>query len=366
MAFGEAVQWAVNGDNYKLSGEVAKKLPPGAYNCADDGWGHAMLSKTNLNLDELISFPDSLFSGVVDRITKFWTKERQYYNYGFLHKMGYLLYGPQGCGKSSLVYQILNNIVDAGHLCLLCDGRVDHFIECVQAVRQVEPKRPMVCVLEDIDALIDRYGDGELLQWLDGANKTDHVVVIATTNYPEKLDKRIVCRPRRFDRLIKVMPWGFVAVTPTSATVGGGWTFGSAGRVRPGLWGDITHAYDISQGQPDFEAAGSLTIMFGRWFLSPSIGAGVSIALNSGEASWSGRVFLTLSQTTPVAAQIQWFAMMGLTTTSDWMSKLSAGVSIQIGDSGLRIFPNLGLAISSPGSNGNLGVNIIPATALFF
>jgi SpoVK/Ycf46/Vps4 family AAA+-type ATPase len=206
MAFGEAVQWAVNGDNYKLSGEVAKKLPPGAYNCADDGWGHAMLSKTNLNLDELISFPDSLFSGVVDRITKFWTKERQYYNYGFLHKMGYLLYGPQGCGKSSLVYQILNNIVDAGHLCLLCDGRVDHFIECVQAVRQVEPKRPMVCVLEDIDALIDRYGDGELLQWLDGANKTDHVVVIATTNYPEKLDKRIVCRPRRFDRLIKVMP----------------------------------------------------------------------------------------------------------------------------------------------------------------
>ena len=39
---------------------------------------------------------------------------------------------------------------------------------------------------------------------LDGENQVDRVINIATTNYPEKLDKRIVARPRRFDRVIKI------------------------------------------------------------------------------------------------------------------------------------------------------------------
>jgi SpoVK/Ycf46/Vps4 family AAA+-type ATPase len=32
----------------------------------------------------------------------------------------------------------------------------------------------------------------------------NNVLNIATTNYPEKLDKRIVSRPRRFDRIEKI------------------------------------------------------------------------------------------------------------------------------------------------------------------
>ena len=32
----------------------------------------------------------------------------------------------------------------------------------------------------------------------------DSVTAIATTNYPERLDRRIVSRPRRFDRIIKI------------------------------------------------------------------------------------------------------------------------------------------------------------------
>jgi SpoVK/Ycf46/Vps4 family AAA+-type ATPase len=39
---------------------------------------------------------------------------------------------------------------------------------------------------------------------LDGESQIDFVLNLATTNYPEKLDRRIVARPRRFDRIIKV------------------------------------------------------------------------------------------------------------------------------------------------------------------
>ncbi|MBN9519093.1 hypothetical protein J0H58_11335, partial [bacterium] len=63
-----------------------------------------------------------------------------------------------------------------------------------------------VCVFEDIDAIIKEYGDAELLQILDGNAQIDKVVNLASTNYPERLDRRIIARPRRFDRLIKIDP----------------------------------------------------------------------------------------------------------------------------------------------------------------
>jgi len=62
----------------------------------------------------------------------------------------------------------------------------------------------MLCILEDIDALIGHYGDVVLLQWLDGNHQVDKVINLATTNYPERLDPRIISRPRRFDRVVRI------------------------------------------------------------------------------------------------------------------------------------------------------------------
>jgi len=40
-----------------------------------------------------------------------------------------------------------------------------------------------------------------LLSLLDGKTQIDHVLFIATTNYPERLDQRLRARPSRFDRV---------------------------------------------------------------------------------------------------------------------------------------------------------------------
>lgn len=199
-----STQWSVNDDTYMLSPKTVDSLPPGAYNCADDGWGRAMLKKVDVKLDELISFSGSVFDEISKRVDKFWSKADAYSSAGFLHRTGILCYGPQGCGKSSLIYQLMNKVVEEGHICLLCDGRADELILCTTAFRSLEPNRPLLCVVEDVDTHLARGSENELLQWLDGANKTDHVVTIATTNYPERLDRRVVCRPRRFDRVIYI------------------------------------------------------------------------------------------------------------------------------------------------------------------
>src|SRR5262249_38713450 len=75
---------------------------------------------------------------------------------------------------------------------------------CLARFREVEPERPLVCVFEDIDATIKHYGESEILQILDGNSQVNKVVNLASTNYPERLDRRIIARPRRFDRLLKI------------------------------------------------------------------------------------------------------------------------------------------------------------------
>ena len=68
--------------------------------------------------------------------------------------------------------------------------------------------------MEDLDAIQQTYGEADMLALLDGDLQIDNVVFIATTNYPEKLDKRMVNRPSRFDIVRKIsMP------TPEARTV---------------------------------------------------------------------------------------------------------------------------------------------------
>ena len=52
-----------------------------------------------------------------------------------------------------------------------------------------------------MDALVYEYGESGYLAMLDGESQVSNVVFIATTNYPEKLDKRFVDRPSRFDTI---------------------------------------------------------------------------------------------------------------------------------------------------------------------
>ena len=76
--------------------------------------------------------------------------------------------------------------------------------ELYEIARQVAPT---IMVVEDIDTLggLDRTkgGDhpilGEFLNCLAGVESNSGVVTIATTNYPEHLDKALVDRPGRFD-----------------------------------------------------------------------------------------------------------------------------------------------------------------------
>ncbi len=197
-------QWMITGPNtYQVCGRTLPRFPAGAYRCFLDCSGKPIYHGQDLNVDELIDFPGSLADHILSEVDTFWQRGEQFARYGFLHRRGYLFYGKQGCGKSSLIHQIISRIVAAGHVAFFCDDPYQ-FIHCMERFREVEPQRPMVCVFEDIDAIIHNYGDSALLQWLDGNHQVNKAVNLASTNYPKKLNRRIIARPRRFDRVLRI------------------------------------------------------------------------------------------------------------------------------------------------------------------
>lgn len=198
-------QWMPYGAGiYKACPHTKKKLDSGMYCGVQVRNGEIGLEKMPINIDELLNFPDSCIDKILVEIDGFWNKSAVFQKYKFLHRRGYMFYGPHGSGKSSLVQQIIKQIIERGGLVLLCDEHPKFFNGALSQIRAVEPNRQLVCIFEDIDAIIKKYGESEILSILDGENQVDKVLNIATTNYPENLDPRIVARPRRFDRVIRI------------------------------------------------------------------------------------------------------------------------------------------------------------------
>ena len=198
------MQWkVVQAGVFEVCGVTAERLPAGAYGCTLNQYGEVQLLARDLQVDDLIDFANSLPSKILSEIESFWDLGEQFQRHGYLHRRGYLLYGPQGSGKSSVVHQVVHRIIAAEHVAVFCE-HPGFLTRAMEVFRKIEPDRPVVCLFEDIDAIIEMHGDSELLQWLDGSHQINKVINIATTNYPERLDRRIVSRPRRFDRIIKI------------------------------------------------------------------------------------------------------------------------------------------------------------------
>lgn len=204
-------QWgAVGARTFKAFSVTHTKLPAGCYSVSKDmNDDRIIFVGKYIKSDKIMRFKGGMTDQLLKEIDDFWNREQNFVDNGFLHRRGYLLYGPQGTGKSSIVWQVAQDVIQRGGVVFVCDNP-KFFAEGLKVFRNVEDKRPIVCVFEDIDAIIRKWGEVEILSLLDGDNQVDKVLNIATTNYPENLDKRIVNRPRRFDRIYKIVSPGDV------------------------------------------------------------------------------------------------------------------------------------------------------------
>jgi len=196
-------QWAVlPNDTFTAIGATVSHLPPAIYTLSADG-GVIFFNKTKVLTDNLIELDDSAALRVIAGIEKFWESKAQFDRFGILFKRGLLMWGPAGSGKTATVNMLMNDLVKRGGMVVIVQspGLAVHGLH---ELRRIEPNRPIIVVLEDIEEMIGNHGEHELLSLLDGEHQVSNVVVLATTNYPERLGERIINRPSRFDEVILV------------------------------------------------------------------------------------------------------------------------------------------------------------------
>ena len=196
-----AKRWAANSDTFWGASQTYDVLPAGLYRCALADHVGPILIRQNVETDHLLELPDDASAKIIAEFARFWELGEAFRSRGFLHKRGFLLWGPPGSGKTSCVHILIKRLIrDHDGIVLFLD-HPQVAAQCLRMARSIEPKRPVVAIMEDIDALISNYGEHEYLALLDGEAQVDNIVFLASTNYPERLDRRFVDRPSRFDTI---------------------------------------------------------------------------------------------------------------------------------------------------------------------
>lgn len=191
-------QWARSNGNYTLIGETVSVLPPGYYDLSVDQAGNVYFVPIRPRTDKLLRFPDAATDKIVDEIETFWKREKVFKRFGLPFKRGVLMWGPPGSGKTSTLQLIARDVVKRGGIVIIYQPEL--FKVAYRQLRNIQPETPVVVIMEDIDAVLERHNESTVLNTLDGADTIHKTVFIATTNYPEKLGERIINRPSRFDR----------------------------------------------------------------------------------------------------------------------------------------------------------------------
>jgi energy-coupling factor transporter ATP-binding protein EcfA2 len=155
---------------------------------------------------EHMFLPESIKKDVRSSVDRFLTSKDRYKKFGRLYKTAFLLTGPPGCGKTSLVKAVALEYKRPIYILNFTKGLTDeNFIDLM-----TELKEDAILLIEDIDAFfIDRtavdinISFSAFINFLDGTlGRGNGVITFITANNPDHLDPAMI-RPGRVDKIIK-------------------------------------------------------------------------------------------------------------------------------------------------------------------
>lgn len=198
------VQWTSD-DNRRFipAAPTCGNLPPGLYAICSSPQIGTYLEKINVKTENLLRFPQTNCDKILSEIQKFWDREGVFNDFGLVYKRGILTWGPPGSGKSCAIQLIIHDVIQRGGIAI----NFTHpgiFEAGIRLIRAIQPTTPIVVLMEDIDVLIQRWDESQILNILDGVEAMNKMVFLASTNYPELLGPRIVNRPSRFDKRFRI------------------------------------------------------------------------------------------------------------------------------------------------------------------
>jgi mitochondrial chaperone BCS1 len=158
---------------------------------------------------ESVVLADGVLDDLLEDLREFYSSGAWYASRGIPYRRGYLLHGPPGTGKTTVVLAL------AGELELaVATLSLSNRLMTDEALRALVDALPAATILliEDVDCVFkEKRGTGAdigvtlsgLLNTLDGVSSREGRVLFLTTNHPERLDPSLV-RPGRVDRKVEL------------------------------------------------------------------------------------------------------------------------------------------------------------------
>ncbi len=171
------------------------------------GWiNHSFLPKRDINT---IFLKEGQLDLIKNKLLSFLDKSNynDYIKHGIPYKYNILLKGTPGVGKTSLIHAIAS--ICNANICMLNINQELKENDMIDAFRSVNDEEGLsIIVIEDIDCIfydrknLDTHKNNitlnGLLNCMDGFNNQEGLIVIITTNHPEKLDEALL-RSGRID-----------------------------------------------------------------------------------------------------------------------------------------------------------------------
>lgn len=200
-----------------LTQPVTLLLPAGNYSKSTEGLSAGFYKPFSIGMQgdiafedvvqeqKLINFKSGTVNTVIEKFKDFFSEAivKKYKDLGNTHKMGIILYGPTGTGKTSCAQLIMNQMVtDYKAVCLdATDISVKFLIRVVSEVRRYTPDSPIIVFMDEFDSI---SGDERLLPFLDGTSSVDKCLFIGCTNHLDKIPERIVNRKGRIRHTFEI------------------------------------------------------------------------------------------------------------------------------------------------------------------
>ena len=173
----------------------------------DSDYNYSLITFPKTSWEDVV-LPDVQKASIRSSIEGFFKSEKLYKSLDIAWQRGLLMIGPPGCGKTLLCRAIASES-NVPFIMVRLDARSGDYMLKV-AWKMARTLSPAIICLEDVDRLFVNGGNGRtslvhFLNLLDGIQKNNHgILFIGTANHPEHIDKALVNRPSRFDRVFKI------------------------------------------------------------------------------------------------------------------------------------------------------------------
>lgn len=175
--------------------------------------GNTHAYEATVEWDSII-LPDDLKETILNDVQSFFNRGVDVYknlNLNPFRKI--LLAGVPGTGKTMLCNALAKWALDNKYQAIYvssADQEGSKFWKIQHALFSASnSKKPALIILEEIDAYLHDEEKALILNVLDGSESFENeygTLLVATTNYPEAIDKRVLKRPGRLDRIYVVPP----------------------------------------------------------------------------------------------------------------------------------------------------------------